>query len=128
MLRPRGDSRSKAVSDATAQRSSALSLVQQHYKDEVDVNTIMRRFGVTGAMPFGQAAGVYGDFTGILDYEDAVEKVRDARERFMALPAEVRERFNNDPGVMISAAQEMSQDEFEALYTPIEPNSTPDTG
>lgn len=88
------------------------TLVQQHMRDEVDVNTIVRRFGVTGAMPFGREAGVYGDFTEIQDFDGAVAKVEGARSRFMTLPAEVRERFDNDPGKMIAFAQSVSEEQF----------------
>jgi len=92
------------------------SLVQQHFVDEVDINSIMRRFGVTGQLPRGNLGGVYGDFTGITDYESAAEAVRRADEGFMRLPADVRDRFGNDPGTFSRLAHEMSQEDFEAEF------------
>lgn len=97
------------------------SKVQQHLGVEVDVNTIMRRHGISGSLPLGPATGVYGDFTDISDYESAVERVRGAEKRFMELPAEVRERFKNDPGLLIKRATEMEPDAFEAMFVGSEP-------
>lgn len=106
----------KAASLDTSIDTGSESKVQQHLGVEVDVNTIMRRHGITGALPLGPATGVYGDFTDISDYESAVERVRGAEKRFQELPAEVRERFKNDPGLLIKKATEMEPDAFEALF------------
>lgn len=94
-----------AVSLESAISTGSESLVQQHLADEVDVNTIVRRFGITQARPAGLPGGIFGDFTDVLDYEDAVRKVARAEEGFMTLPAEVRERFGNDPGQLVGFAQ-----------------------
>lgn len=110
----RGDAR--AVSDLTGVFTGSETKVQQHFAVEVDINTIMRRFGVTKEMPLGSASGVYGDFSGVTDYDSAVERVAGARRAFMALPAAVRERFENDPGVLIRRAEELPEDEFGALF------------
>lgn len=88
------------------------TLVQQHLKDEADINTIVRRFGITGSMPFGPNAGVYGDFTGITDFDDAVALVEQTRRQFMSLPPEVRERFKNNPAEMVRFAQGVTEEEF----------------
>lgn len=113
-------------SRATSTFTGADSLVQQHFKDEVDINTIMRRFGLTRELPLGPASGVYGDFTGISDFSSAMERIEGARERFMALPPEVRERFDNDPGKLIAMASALPAAEFDALFSgnvtaPVEP-------
>lgn len=100
-------------------RTGRVSIVQQHLRDEADINTIVRRFGVQGVLTApGQVGAVYGDFTGITDYESALAKVRQARDSFMKLPALVRERFDNDPGVMVRKAQELSAEEFSKLAEP----------
>lgn len=104
------------VSDETGVDTGSESLVQQHFVDEVDINTIMRRYGVTRELPLGPATGIYGDFTGISDYESAVERVEGARERFMKLPASVRERFRNDPGELIRAAENLPEEEFLGMF------------
>lgn len=102
------------LSDMTAREAGPgdVSLVQQQFGEEVDINTIVRRFGLTQEMPSGIAGGVYGDFSGITDYESAVEAIDRARSGFMKLPAEVRDRFGNDPARLIRLAHELPEAEF----------------
>lgn len=73
------------------------SVTQQQFKDECDINTIVRRFGLTGDLPLNAAMPTSGDFTGISDFHSALNMVREAEEAFMAFPASVRERFGHDP-------------------------------
>lgn len=73
------------------------SKTQQHFKDEVDINEIVRRFGLTHTMPEAPRLPTYGDFTGISDYKTAMDAVVAARDGFMELPAELRATFENDP-------------------------------
>lgn len=70
---------------------------QQHFKEECDINTIVRRFGVTGELPIGTRAPRYGDFTGVNDFQTAMNAVARANEAFDALPATWRKRFDHDP-------------------------------
>lgn len=77
------------------------SLTQQHFAEEVDINTIMRRFGATGQVAQFMSEGAYGDFTGIEDYDGALERIGRVDEAFMKLPAEVREQFGNDAGNLV---------------------------
>lgn len=110
--------RYKDVIDMVVLRPAESTLVQQHFKDEVDINTIVRRFGVSGQMPDFLPSGVYGDFSGIEDYDSAVAAIERAQDGFMSLPAEVREKFSNDPGRLIQLAQTMSEDDFGKLVFP----------
>lgn len=106
------------ASKATARSLDRTSLTQQHLKDEVDINTIVRRFGVTGTMPFGREQGVFGDFTEIHDLDSAIERVTRARDAFMTLPPEVRERFQNDPLEMWRQSQSLSATAFAEQVKP----------
>lgn len=72
-------------------------MTQQQFADEADINTIVRRFGLTGEMPDNVKVPQYGDFRGIENYQDAMNAVRAADEAFMELPAEIRYKFANDP-------------------------------
>lgn len=72
-------------------------MAQQQFADECDINTIVRRFGLTGELPENVRVPQYGDFTGISDYKEAMNAVRAADEAFMELPAETRYQFANDP-------------------------------
>lgn len=77
------------------------SMTQQQFAEEVDINTIVRRFGLTGQLPENVRVPEYGDFTGISDYQSALNAVIAADEMFMAMPADVRAKFDNDPQKML---------------------------
>ena len=78
------------------------SLTQQHCRDECDINFIVERYGVTGQLPVNNTpAPTYGDFTGVFDYRSALDAVMAADEAFMALPAKIREQFDNDPALLV---------------------------
>lgn len=73
------------------------SATQQQFAEETDINVIVERFGLTGQLPENFRAPVSGDFTGVTDYQSALNAVIAADAEFMSLPANVRERFQNDP-------------------------------
>lgn len=73
------------------------SLTQQSFKDECDINIIMERFGRGVTPPENFKTPQYGDFTGITDYQSALNAVMEADDEFMSLPANIREQFRNDP-------------------------------
>ena len=54
------------------------SVTQQQFKEECDINTIVRNFGVTGQLPITAMQPLVGDFTGITDFQSALEAVREA--------------------------------------------------
>lgn len=78
------------------------SLAIQSAEEESNINTIVRRFGLTGELPNNIRMPQSGDFTGIGDFHSAMNLVRSAQEEFLRVPAEVRARFNNDPARLIS--------------------------
>lgn len=73
------------------------SRAQQHMRDECDINTIVRRFGVTGTLPVAAHLPSYGDFDGINNYQEALAAIKIADEAFADLPSSLRKRFDNDP-------------------------------
>jgi phage internal scaffolding protein len=73
------------------------SLAQQHMKDECDINVLVERFGVTGQIPQTPVSPQYGDFSGVTDYHSALNKINATMDDFMALPAQLRVRFDHDP-------------------------------
>lgn len=77
-------------------RCKEPTLTQQHHAEEADINTIIRRFNVTGELPQSVRMPTFGDFEGIFDYHQAMNAIREADESFMAMPAETRARFNNN--------------------------------
>lgn len=85
------------------------SLAQQHFKDECDINVIVHRFGLTGELPQGLRLPTYGDYTGIFDFQTAMNAIREANVNFMQLPAEIRARFDNDPQKYLQFCEEAVQ-------------------
>lgn len=71
---------------------------KQSFKEECDINTIMRNFEETGLLQnLAKRDPVYGDFSDPGTFHEAQNIVVVAKEQFAALPARIRERFNNDP-------------------------------
>ncbi|WNK12490.1 MAG: internal scaffolding protein [Microvirus sp.] len=94
-------------SNATALACPAdENMTQQQFRDEADINTIVRRFGLTGELPADQRAPIFGDFTNVTDFQTAMNAVRKAQEGFDDLPANLRARFNNDPQRMLEFVED----------------------
>jgi len=89
------------LSKRTAFRSVGPTRTQQNFKEECDINTIMRKFAVTGQIAPPSRLPQYGDFTGVTDYKSALEAVMAASEAFYDLPAAVRSFFANDPAAFV---------------------------
>ena len=79
------------------------TLTQQHQAEETDINFIVKRYSQTGLLPQTSLEPLYGDFE-TLDFHTAQNRIRAAQEAFMGIPAEIRERFENDPGKFIDFA------------------------
>lgn len=91
-----------AASNESGLACEEPSLAQQHFKDECDINNILRQFNITGLLPEAPLSPRYGDFSGIVDYHSALNAVIAAEDGFMALPAGLRARFLNDPENLIN--------------------------
>jgi hypothetical protein len=75
-------------------------MAQQHFKDECDINYILKNFGIE-ALAVNPLTPRYGDFSDVVDYHSALNSVIAAEDEFMALPANIRTRFDNDPAKLI---------------------------
>lgn len=73
------------------------SLAQQQFRDESDPVYIAEKFGLTGELPTVLQLPSYGDYTGVFDYQTAMNTIVAGQRSFMELPAKVRARFSNDP-------------------------------
>lgn len=87
----------KENSDRFGEVNNEPGLTQQHMREEADINTIVKRFGLGGSVPEGFRPPEFGDFSDVVDYQSALNAVRSAAQTFMELPAELRARFRNDP-------------------------------
>jgi phage internal scaffolding protein len=90
-----------AASNESGVACEEPSLAQQQFKDECDINHIVRQFNITGQLPDATLSPKYGDFSGISDYKTALDRVIAADEEFMNLPATLRARFDNDAANLI---------------------------
>lgn len=75
---------------------------KQEFKDECDINTILKRFNITGQLPADVRMPTFGDFTGVGTFHDAVNAIALANEAFDEMPADVRARFGNDPAAFVA--------------------------
>lgn len=76
---------------------------KQADKESCDINYILDRFERTGELPVSSgASGMYGDFADVPDYLESLNIVRSAEAQFMALPAKLRDRFENDPAKFLA--------------------------
>ena len=71
---------------------------KQSFKDECDINNILKKYQKTGQLPdMIRSNPQYGDFSDVVDYQTGLDIVNKAHMQFMALSADVRERFANSP-------------------------------
>lgn len=78
-------------------------LTEQHHRDDCDINNIMAKFTPDAlAAHAAQYQGQYGDFSDLPDYHTALSFVRRIDDIFMDVPAEIRNRFDNDPGKFLA--------------------------
>lgn len=86
---------------------------KQSFKEECDINNIMRRYEATQVLDHvsGQMPE-FGDYIGVLSYQESLNAVLYAQEQFAQLSAEVRDRFGNDPAKMLAFLEdEANRDE-----------------
>ncbi|AXH77241.1 MAG: internal scaffolding protein [Microviridae sp.] len=90
------------ASDASGLTCDDDSLAIQSAREESDINTIVKRFGLTGELPTDLQMPTSADVSGAPDFHTAMGIVRAAEEEFMRVPAEVRARFSNSPSQLVS--------------------------
>lgn len=85
------------------------SLTQQQFAKECDINKILERHAAQGTLADLIAQGAnsssgrnYGDFSDAMDYQESLNTVIHAQEQFESLPANVRERFGNNPASFLA--------------------------
>jgi len=73
------------------------------FQKDTDVNQILNKFIKTGHIThLSKIQGTYGDVSEIPDLYIALQKIKDAENEFMRLPAKMRRTFHNDPKVMLT--------------------------
>lgn len=75
---------------------------KQSFKEECDVNQIMKRWRATGDVShLNLTKPTYEDYSSVDSYLESVTVVQDAQRSFDALPARVRESMQNDPAKLL---------------------------
>lgn len=74
------------------------SLAQQQFAEDTDINVMLERFKVTGQLPQSTRQAIYGDFSEVGDFRQAMDRLRAAQAAFLSVPVEIRQQFGNDPG------------------------------
>jgi len=90
-----------AASNASGLECQDDSRTKQSFSEESDINTIVKRFGLTGKLPENVRMPQYGDFLEAADYQTSLNVVLEAQDGFMKMPAHVRSRFHNDPAAFL---------------------------
>lgn len=87
--------------------------VQQQFKDECDINTIMAKYQEQGLIDHvSKWGGRYGDATSN-DFTQAMFTVTNAQNMFNDLPSKAREFFANDPARFLSFIETADPDNSE---------------
>lgn len=80
---------------------------KQSFYEESNINLIMAKYEKTGLLDHVNThEGNYGDFIAAPDYHTAMNQIRDAGEMFMAIPANTRSEFENDPARFLEFVQD----------------------
>lgn len=91
------------------------TLAQQHFKDECDINSIMRRYQKTGFLvdPLTPVTTLpqFGDFSTEYDFHAAQTLIAHATQEFDELPAWLRKRFSNNPSELLAFLENESNRE-----------------
>lgn len=79
------------------------SRTKQSFKDRVNINKIIARYERTGLIEtVTNRGGQYMDVSDLGDFHENLNKVNKAKEAFLSLPANIRNRFRGDPGELLA--------------------------
>jgi phage internal scaffolding protein len=74
------------------------SMTQQSFKQECDINYILRKARKTGLIEHVNTyQGDYSDVSNVPTYQEAMQVLHDADHAFSTLPSDIRKRFSNNP-------------------------------
>ncbi len=83
---------------------------QQSFRDECDINVLMKRYEKTGVLPsFGRREPQYLDATAI-DFQSSMDRVAEVQGVFSKLDARTRARFENNPELMLEFLADPAND------------------
>lgn len=94
--------------------NSEPTLTQQQFKEQCDINNIIKQYTLTGELPLSKKVGQFLDVSNVQDYQTALNTVFEAQQAFDNLPSKIRSRFENDPNQLIAFIEDDANHE-EAL-------------
>lgn len=112
-------------------RAGSDGRTQAQYLEECDINVVVakyRRADEPWPVNRNGAEPMYADLPDSTDLHSALTMVQDATNAFESLPAEVRERYLNDPVNFLSALQTPSERDFLLDTGVLEPHQMPELG
>lgn len=107
------------------------SRTKQSFAEESDINFIMARYMETGQLDplvVQQREAAFGDFSDGLDFMGAMNRVVEGQAAFGTLSSKVRERFRNDPALLLEFLGDdgnRAEAESLGLVAKVVPASTP---
>lgn len=78
------------------------SMTKGSFKTQCDINVIMSRYKKTGLIQHVREAGGFNNLPDAFDYHQAMNTIARSKQAFDALPAELRDRFSNEPARLLS--------------------------
>lgn len=91
-----------AASLASGVRMAGPGRAQQNFKEQCDINVIVKNFERTGLLPQRTAPPLPADFHEIFDFQSAQNILVQAKQAFLEVPARIRRRFHDDPGEYVA--------------------------
>lgn len=105
------------------------SMTKQDFKDQCDINNILKAFKLTGQVNHissKAAQGAFLDLPDQMDFQAAIGLVERAEASFMALPAAIRDRFGSRPADFLAfVANPANADELVRLGIREQPRQAP---
>lgn len=85
---------------------------EQSHEPECNINSMLYKYKRTGIMPnMATVPPIFGEMTGIT-LKEAMDRINTIKTKFMELPAELRDKFDNDPGKVLDfLSDEKNKDE-----------------
>ena len=75
------------------------SMTQEQFAEESEINNILRSHDRNGVIEhINRGNAIYGDFSNITDFSDALDQIKEAQSEFQGIPWQIREKFQNDAG------------------------------
>lgn len=108
---------------------SRPSKVKPQFKDECDLNLIVKRFLKDGTLPnCGSGRPEIANSLSLPDnFQDLMDANVKVRQSFDLLPQEVRNQFNNDPESWLAALDEQERKRLEEEVKKAQPDDKPPT-